>query len=329
MTVEVALAPTNPMDGVLLDAMIHELYSSLFNYFSSSGGVLTGSQSLNVVANTPILYLSPTGTGQGAYITARDAGTLARWTFGKDTTAESGSNAGSDFFVNSYNDAGSFLATPFTIKRANGNAAFSVGADWTGGFAKVAALQNVSTGRTVSTWNGHNSAGSAFAARVDFTACRLAEFFYTAAASVGTITTNGTTTAYNTSSDRRLKTNIADAADDADAVLDTVKVRRFDWRSNGAHERFAFVAQELAAIVPEAVHAGDDGDVVGRLVTPTIVGVDGNPIREPATIWGVDNSKLVPLLVRSGQQQRARIAALEARLIVVEARLAAVEAALP
>ncbi|MGN8190278.1 hypothetical protein ACTJLD_30275 [Burkholderia sp. 22088] len=43
-----------------------------------------------------------------------------RWDIKEDSTAESGSNAGSNFAIDSYNDAGVYLATPFKINRATG-----------------------------------------------------------------------------------------------------------------------------------------------------------------------------------------------------------------
>lgn len=60
---------------------------------------------------------TPSGQ-QGAF--AFQTGTASRWLFGKDTTAEGGSNAGSGFFVNAYDDAGAFLFQPFSMTRATG-----------------------------------------------------------------------------------------------------------------------------------------------------------------------------------------------------------------
>jgi hypothetical protein len=45
---------------------------------------------------------------------------IARWTVGKDATAESGSNAGSNFAITRYSDAGAVLGTPISINRATG-----------------------------------------------------------------------------------------------------------------------------------------------------------------------------------------------------------------
>ena len=105
----------------------------------------------------------------------------------------------------------------------------------------------------------------------------------------GSITQNGTTGVnYNTSSDARLKENIA-AADNGSALIDGLQVRKFDWKADGSHQRFGFVAQELDAVYPEAVSKPAD----------------------PDEMMGVDYSKLVPLLVQEIQSLRARVAALE------------------
>lgn len=83
---------------------------------------------------------------------------------------------------------------------------------------------------------------------------------------VGSISVTTTATAYNTSSDRRLKTNIreADHARVA-AALDKVLIRDYDWRANGK-PGIGPIAQELAAADPifvilGAVTPGDDAVV--------------------------------------------------------------------
>jgi hypothetical protein len=47
-------------------------------------------------------------------------GSVARWSWGANGTAESGSNAGSDFAINALSDAGSAIDTPITIARVAG-----------------------------------------------------------------------------------------------------------------------------------------------------------------------------------------------------------------
>ncbi|MDB5358839.1 MAG: hypothetical protein JWO51_136 [Rhodospirillales bacterium] len=48
-------------------------------------------------------------------------GGATRWQFGGNSTAESGANAGTDFTISNYSDAGAPLGTPLMITRSNGN----------------------------------------------------------------------------------------------------------------------------------------------------------------------------------------------------------------
>jgi hypothetical protein len=108
--------------------------------------------------------------------------------------------------------------------------------------------------------------------------------------SIGSITQSGTTAVlYNTTSDQRLKENIQDAAS-ASALIDALQVREYDWKSDGSHQRYGFIAQELVTVAPEAVHQPAD----------------------PEAMMAVDYSKLVPMLVKEIQSLRQRLAALEA-----------------
>ena len=68
--------------------------------------------------------------------------------------------------------------------------------------------------------------------------------FRQANAGVGSISLTASATAYNTSSDQRLKENIADA-DDAGSKIDAIQVRKFDWKADGSHQDYGMVAQEL------------------------------------------------------------------------------------
>jgi hypothetical protein len=110
-----------------------------------------------------------------------------------------------------------------------------------------------------------------------------------AGTSAGSIFWTATTTTYATSSDARLKENISDA-DSASSLIDAIKVRKFDWKEDGGHQRYGFVAQELLPVAPEAV---------------------STPADDPDGLMGVDYSKLVPMLIKEIQSLRARVAALE------------------
>jgi hypothetical protein len=114
--------------------------------------------------------------------------------------------------------------------------------------------------------------------------------FYNNGSVAGSITTTSTTTAYNVSSDQRLKKNIQDAPAASD-LIDAIQVRSFDWKFDDSHQRYGMVAQELLAVAPEAVHKPTD----------------------PDDMMAVDYSKLVPMLVKEIQSLRARVAALESK----------------
>ena len=114
---------------------------------------------------------------------------------------------------------------------------------------------------------------------------------YYNSALIGSITQSGTTAVlYNVTSDQRLKENIQDAAP-ASALIDSLQVRQYDWKSDGSHQRYGFIAQELVVVAPEAVHQPAD----------------------PEEMMAVDYSKLVPMLVKELQSLRARVASLESK----------------
>ena len=112
--------------------------------------------------------------------------------------------------------------------------------------------------------------------------------FYKDTSKVGSISVTSSATAYNTSSDRRLKDNIVDAPSASDDI-DAIQVRSFDWKADGSHQKYGMVAQELQSVAPDAVSEGDTEE----------------------DMMGVDYSKLVPMLVKEIQSLRARVAQLE------------------
>ena len=105
---------------------------------------------------------------------------------------------------------------------------------------------------------------------------------------VGSISVTTSATTYNTTSDRRLKTNIVDAPS-ASEDIDAIQVRSFDWKADGVHQKYGVIAQELESVAPSAVNHGDKED---------------DPM-------GVDYSKLVPMLIKEIQSLRNRVAELE------------------
>jgi Chaperone of endosialidase len=125
-------------------------------------------------------------------------------------------------------------------------------------------------------------------------------FLNSAAGTVGTITTTDSATAYNTSSDVRLKHAIATLA----GALDRVRALRpvaFRWNADDS-SGVGFLAHELQQHIPEAVtgepdEVNDDGSVRPQ---------------------GVDHSKLVPWLTSAVQALLARVETLEAQVAALQ-----------
>jgi hypothetical protein len=97
-----------------------------------SGGTLTGNLTIGVYAvikgtgAQPAQLFLDTDAGGQRLIAGRSAGS-ARWgIFLGDQTAESGSNAGANFILSRYSDAGGYLGNPLVINRATGAIDFAI-----------------------------------------------------------------------------------------------------------------------------------------------------------------------------------------------------------
>ncbi len=119
---------------------------------------------------------------------------------------------------------------------------------------------------------------------------------------VGTISTNGSATAYNISSDYRLKENVVDIANGITRVKQ-LSPRRFNFIADADTTVDGFLAHEAQTVVPEAVSG-----------THNEVDADGN-----AVMQGIDQSKLVPLLTAALQEAIAKIETLETKVAALEA----------
>ncbi len=106
-------------------------------------------------------------------------------------------------------------------------------------------------------------------------------------ATVGSITTGGTSTAYNTSSDYRLKEDIQPMTG-ALARVAALKPVTYKWKADGSDGE-GFIAHELQEVVPECVTGVKDG-----------VDAEGNPKYQ-----GIDTSFLVATLTAAIQELKA------------------------
>ena len=128
--------------------------------------------------------------------------------------------------------------------------------------------------------------------------------FFNQGSQAGAIVVNALTTAYNSGSDERLKTNIVDSKIGLE-VLEKVKVRDFEWKLDRGKVHQGFIAQELYTVYPEAVTKPDMKEI------PEYKDIDD---KTGNVIWQVDYSKLTPLLVKAVQELSEKVKELEARL---------------
>jgi hypothetical protein len=135
---------------------------------------------------------------------------------------------------------------------------------------------------------------------------------------VGSIVTASSATSYNTSSDYRLKENVVSISG-ATERLKQLKPSRFNFIADADTTVDGFLAHEVQDIVPEAITGTKDAMMDEEYeVTPAVLDDDGNVVTEAVmgtrsvpNYQGIDQSKLVPLLVATIQELEARIAALE------------------
>ena len=149
-------------------------------------------------------------------------------------------------------------------------------------------------------------------------------------ANIGSITTEGSSTAFNTSSDYRLKTD-AQPMTGASARVQALNPVNFEWIVDGTRTD-GFLAHEAQAVVPECVTGTKDAmrdeeyevtaaieatyDDDGNELTAAVEAVMGT--RSVPDMQGIDQSKIVPLLTAALQEALTEITALKARVTALE-----------
>jgi hypothetical protein len=127
----------------------------------------------------------------------------------------------------------------------------------------------------------------------------VAGFFYNGT-QVGSIDVTGSATSYVTSSDYRLKENIAPMTGALDKVQ-SLKPVTYTWKADGSDGQ-GFIAHELQAVVPECVTGEKDA-----------VDEDGNIKPQ-----GIDTSFLVATLTAAIQELNAKVEAQAVRIAELE-----------
>ena len=184
-------------------------------------------------------------------------------------------------------------------------------------------LSVASTGITHIATSGNNT--SLLIQRVSDTGTDNAIYFLYGSTGVGSVTVNSSSTAYNTSSDYRLKENVVDLTG-ASARVNQLDVKRFNFIADDTNTLVdGFLAHEVATVVPEAITGAhnqvkvwkDDEELPdGISAGDNKLDDDGNTI---PVYQGIDQSKLVPLLTAALQEALTEIASLKTRVEALEA----------
>ena len=169
---------------------------------------------------------------------------------------------------------------------------------------RVASGGAVSIGKTVDTVTGaglvNDPSGLIRITRAGTGSATHVQFANNGGTQVGSISTSGSTTTYSTSSDYRLKENVAPMTG-ALAKVQALKPVTYTWKNDGSQGQ-GFIAHELQELVPEAVTGKKDA-----------VDVNGKPEYQ-----GVDTSALVATLVSAVQEQQVLIAKLQADVAALQ-----------
>ena len=109
---------------------------------------------------------------------------------------------------------------------------------------------------------------------------------------------NGASSAFSTTSDRRIKTNITGISSGLSILL-ALRPVEFDYLTHDKSHQIGFIAQEYQTILPDQiVYSNPVGDEVG-LVSDKVMGIQAN---------------LIPYLVKAIQEQQVQISTLQGQV---------------
>jgi hypothetical protein len=230
-------------------------------------GVIAPAQKLQVNGKAIIGSYASTGA-YGLYLRSDAQSTHYNWQISTQNTVNGGFEIARSDAVGS-----STFNSPSVVIDSSGN-------------LLVGQTSNPAVGRIAATFAGNTTNGLELKDSTDTTGAGYIVFRNSSGTATGSVTrSTGNTVLYNVSSDQRLKENVQDA-NSASALIDSLQVRQFDWKTDNTHQRYGFIAQELVTVAPEAVHQPTD----------------------PDEMMAVDYSKLVPMLVKEIQSLRKRLA---------------------
>ena len=239
----------------------------------------TASQALTTVTGVGTTFTSAMVGSQLVYANGVSAGTITAFTNATTLTVSTSQTVASQAYniaytglqVGSTGNVGIGTTTPSYKLHAYGDVA-----DYVAGFVNDG---NLATHKGILVQAGLDDQAAAGPST-------LIQFNDGDGTSVGSITFGSSVTAYNTSSDERLKENITDTILSLND-LNKIKIHDFTWKADSEHKiSHGIIAQELYEIYPGAIT---------------------KPIDETKDFWMVDYSKLSPLIIKSIQELDLKI----------------------
>jgi hypothetical protein len=197
--------------------------------------------------------------------------------------AETGNQAGSNFWISNYNDVGSGIGTPVAIQRSSGTVALGLYNDgnYQNNIGPCQITSSVNTAYCLSIFGARPTSGGGSYAL---------QFWNSGYSSAGNIVIYDNGVGFNTASDVRMKEDIKPFMNGRE-ILDRLQIRDFIWKFGG-RRGIGVVAQEAREVYPDAI--------------------SGTEREEDYQPLGVDYSKYVPLLIEALQDAHKRIDTLEA-----------------
>lgn len=293
--------------------------STIAGYIGNGSGILSGASSSDFIMRSEG-SLAFASNGNTERLRIDSSGNLIK--VGGVIKGERGTAAAPAYSFSDDTDTGMFndanLHLGFSVggterMRIDSNGNLLVNTTSGSGSAKLVVSADTNVANPMSVVNTKTGVGTEYAI-----------IFYRAGSIVGSIQTSLSATSYLTSSDYRLKENVT-ADWDATTRLKQLNPVRFNFIADADTTVDGFLAHEVQDIVPEAITGTKDGmrdeeyevtpaveatyDDDGNILTETVPAVMGT--RSVPDYQGIDQAKLVPLLVKTIQELEARIAALE------------------
>jgi hypothetical protein len=263
----------------------------------------SGNVGIGVTSPTSALYVAAqSDTAGGAGITLGNTSTNRRW------LTRFGTNTDLGYYLDFYDGSSWNNRLKLT---------------YTGDLLVGGTTQPIGTCRLVVQNSGASSNGAGFfftstddrgnvliqhAGATGATSRKQISFFNASGSEVGYVSSTGSATSYVTSSDYRLKENIAPMTD-ALSVVQQLKPVTYTWKDGGFSSQ-GFIAHELQKIVPECVVGEKDS-----------VDAEGNPKYQ-----GIDTSFLVATLTAAIQELKALVDTQASTITTLTDRITALEA---